>query len=492
MDTSTSGLFNNPVLGDHSDIPITLDDALEMNKVGFYQYRLLLLCGFAFMADALEVNLLSFLSVCAGKEWDLSDAEEASITGIVFAGIVCGSGFWGILSDKYGRKIAFIFATTIITVGGGLVGFGIGGANVPFDLLAELLPVSQRGGFLVYIEYFWTFGSILVAGLAWACLSQSGWRTLALLTVIPVGITSLLSIIYLPESPRWLLAVGRNTEAEKIISDAAAVNGVKMPSFRLRNDQELHAANVDYLDIVKEPHLRKVTLPLWMVWAGFGCTYYGIILFVTRLYSTSSDDDDSDTCTFDYSSIFYNALSEVGAVTFNGLVLEHFGRVKMQTVFYALSAVTVFCMGLGIHDGALVAVGMIGRIAVMIASSTTWVATPELYATEYRTIGHATCVSFSKIGAMVSPYIVISALDPIYVGIILAAVNLIAACSAWCLPETTGIKLGLLDEAKSADKHLENNQQKVYDFGDIDNSDVNVAMSENKETTKNPVWVNDL
>lgn len=457
MDTSTSGLFNNPVLGDHSDIPITLDDALEMNKVGFYQYRLLLLCGFAFMADALEVNLLSFLSVCAGKEWDLSDAEEASITGIVFAGIVCGSGFWGILSDKYGRKIAFIFATTIITVGGlltgfatsfplllffrGLVGFGIGGANVPFDLLAELLPVSQRGGFLVYIEYFWTFGSILVAGLAWACLSQSGWRTLALLTVIPVGITSLLSIIYLPESPRWLLAVGRNTEAEKIISDAAAVNGVKMPSFRLRNDQELHAANVDYLDIVKEPHLRKVTLPLWMVWAGFGCTYYGIILFVTRLYSTSSDDDDSDTCTFDYSSIFYNALSEVGAVTFNGLVLEHFGRVKMQTVFYALSAVTVFCMGLGIHDGALVAVGMIGRIAVMIASSTTWVATPELYATEYRTIGHATCVSFSKIGAMVSPYIVISALDPIYVGIILAAVNLIAACSAWCLPETTGKSL---------------------------------------------------
>lgn len=76
MDTSTSGLLNNPVLGDHSDIPITLDDALEMNKVGFYQYRLLLLCGFAFMADALEVNLLSFLSVCAGKEWDLSDAEE--------------------------------------------------------------------------------------------------------------------------------------------------------------------------------------------------------------------------------------------------------------------------------------------------------------------------------------------------------------------------------------------------------------------------------
>lgn len=366
------------------DSPITLDAALELNSVGFYQYRLLLLCGFAFMADALEVNLLSFLSVCAAKEWNLSDAEEASITGIVFAGIICGSGFWGVLSDWYGRKRAFIFATAVITLGGiltgfatsfplllffrGLVGFGVGGMNVPFDLLAELLPATQRGGFLVYIEFFWTFGSILVAGLAWACLSQDGWRTLALLTVIPVGITSLCSIVYLPESPRWLLSVGRNAEAEQIVRDAATANGITMPPFRLRSDQEHHEANVDYSNIIKDPHLRKTTIPLWLVWAGFGCTYYGIILFVTRLYSSSSDDDDSDTCTFDYSSIFYNALSEIGAVAFNGFVLEHFGRVKMQTYFYLLAALTVILMGIPMPGGALITVGIVGRMSVMIGS----------------------------------------------------------------------------------------------------------------------------
>ncbi len=66
---------------------------------------------------------------------------------------------------------------------------------------------------------------------------------------------------------------------------------------------------------------------------------------------------------------------------------------------------------------------------------------------------------------------------------------LILPCAVCCI----GIKLGLLDEVKSANKHLENNQQKVYDFGDSYDSDVTVKMSEeNKETTKNPVWVNDL
>jgi hypothetical protein len=73
------------VLNVEMDLPITLDEALERNTVGLYQYRLLILCGFAFMADALEVNLLSFLSVCAGKEWNLSDSDQASITGLRYS-----------------------------------------------------------------------------------------------------------------------------------------------------------------------------------------------------------------------------------------------------------------------------------------------------------------------------------------------------------------------------------------------------------------------
>ena len=70
-------------------------------------------------------------------------------------------------------------------------------------------------------------------------------------------------------------------------------------------------------------------------------------------------------------------------------------------------------------------------------------ATPELYPTEYRTFAHAMCVSASKIGAMLSPYIVISSLDPFVVGLILGLVNIIAAVSAWSLPETTG-ELGMI------------------------------------------------
>ena len=63
--------------------------------MSYYQIRLLFVCGFAFMADSLEVNLLSFLATCAGDEWSLNNAERAAITGSVFAGVLVGTIFWG-------------------------------------------------------------------------------------------------------------------------------------------------------------------------------------------------------------------------------------------------------------------------------------------------------------------------------------------------------------------------------------------------------------
>jgi hypothetical protein len=66
------------------------------------------------------------------------------------------------------------------------------------------------------------------------------------------------------------------------------------------------------------------------------------------------------------------------------------------------------------------------------------VATPELFATEYRAFGHATCLAISKLGAFLSPYVVMSHLSPMSVGIILCMINFLASVAAARLPETAG------------------------------------------------------
>jgi MFS family permease len=122
---------------------ISLDLLMEKLPVSYFHYRLLLMCGLAFMADAMEVSLLSFMAIAAGKEWSLSHVQMASITGVVFAGELIGSLFWGPIADHFGRRFAFVFACLLITAGGalsafspnyeallvtrGVVGFGVGG-----------------------------------------------------------------------------------------------------------------------------------------------------------------------------------------------------------------------------------------------------------------------------------------------------------------------------------------------------------------------------
>ena len=112
--------------------------------------------------------MLSFLSICAGETFDLNSEEIAAITSSVFLGEILGATFWGPFADVYGRKTAYIYACLVITVGslltgfspnyicllifGCMVGFGVGGATISFDLLAEFMPGPERGHFLVYIE----------------------------------------------------------------------------------------------------------------------------------------------------------------------------------------------------------------------------------------------------------------------------------------------------------------------------------------------------
>ena len=174
----------------------------------------------------MEVSLLSFISTCAGQEFDLNDSQKASITSFVFGGELIGSVVWGQVADRFGRRFSYLIACSLISIGGflsgvapsyswllffrALVGFGVGGLVVPFDLLAELMPSSHRGKFLLYIEFFWTFGSMYVNGVAWLSLSRTSWRVLSYITAAPVTLASILSYYYLPESPRYLMLKGKS------------------------------------------------------------------------------------------------------------------------------------------------------------------------------------------------------------------------------------------------------------------------------------------
>lgn len=361
-----------------------MEEALDLNATGVFQFRLFVICGLAFMTDSLGVNLLSFLTTCAAAEWKLSSSAQAILTSVVFVGMVVGSIFWGRFADEFGRKRTLLYSCLLVTIGGfasaiapsyvclvlfrAVAGFGIGGASIPFDLLAEFLSSSARSCYLVYMGIFWTLGSMFVAGMAWIVLPVLGWRMLAFVTTVPVLITTALAYTYLPESPRWLLSKDREPEAIRILREAALVNGINLPEFTIAGSMHDTEINRDgsYRDLIRTKAARRITFPLWAIWALFGFTYYGIILFVSRVYSNQDDILASGVpkCEFNYAAIFYNAAAEIVSVFISAGLIERLGRVKSQSVFYVIGGLGVLLMGMEFSPGAVLFFSIVARMGI--------------------------------------------------------------------------------------------------------------------------------
>jgi len=484
-------------------IPISrkrsIEELIEEQPFGRFHFMILLLSGLATMSDALETNLLAFVSLCAGAQWDLSNVEIASLTSAIFAGEMIGAWFWGPFADRFGRRAGYLGHTAVMTFFGiisgfspnygallflrMMVGFGVGGCTIPFDLQSEFTPTGVRGAATGSSGFFWLCGALLVSGVAWGVLGpDNSWRTLVFVVSAPVAIALIIGYIWAPESPRWLLIMGREEDAKQEIIKASAFNKTpilgnfelvlakndagsappKKYDKRESNDCGQDSGAIKFTSTARTPKVdetpkglfsefkavlhpdrRDITIPAWWVWLTMGFTYYGIVLLVARVYAHTDDDGELE-CSFEFVKIFINACMEgLGNIIVISTV-DRLGRVHLQTLLYSLAAVGVFFMGLkdqGINSGFVFFCASLARGCIAGASGTSWVHAPELYETEFRASGHSTNFFMARIGAMLVPFLVNSNASIAAVGTIIALLAASAAFVVRFLPETNQISL---------------------------------------------------
>lgn len=437
-----------------NDVIRDIDDAIDEIGFGKTQAFLFSAMGLSYMADAMEVTLLSFLYSCLVDFWDLSDYQGDLIVSCVFAGELIGALLAGPLADKFGRRVVSIGSTFLCGVAGmcsaladnvlifilfrTLTGVGIGMFCVPFDLVGEFMPSSSRGLILSIYQYWWCVGSMYTVLMAWLVLPS--WRALVILCAAPVLLAGV-CMVFIPESPRWLLAQGRNEEAERIITDMAKRNWPQkaLPNIHLERSL-LKEGHGDLGSLFENPELRRYTMANMVIWGSAGFTFYGVQLLLTRVFATTDDDD---TCSFDYSFLLIVYSTEIIGTIALMFTIETWGRRYTQLVWYIVAGVSVFILGFSSlsNDESLI-VGCFGLSSIMAAFSGSWVATPEVYETENRATGHALVNAVARVGAFCSSYWVDSSNDTVKVGILLGVMNVMAGVFALVLPETKGMKIG--------------------------------------------------
>jgi MFS family permease len=191
---------------------ITIEEAMEKMGFGPFQILITVFSGLLWLADAMELMLLSVLAPVVQCQWGLSHSEAAAITSVVFVGFLLGGLIWGVISDIIGRKSTLLIVNIWILVFGVLsaikvaaddpsgktfgypwllscrfgVGFGAGGTAQAVTYYAEFLPLKSRGICLVLIEFWWAVGSMFGALLALGVMNSLGWHWYLGIATIPL------------------------------------------------------------------------------------------------------------------------------------------------------------------------------------------------------------------------------------------------------------------------------------------------------------------
>ncbi|NXU18791.1 SV2C protein, partial [Pardalotus punctatus] len=220
---------------------------------GRFQWALFFVLGMALMADGVEVFVVGFVLPSAETDMCIPNSGSGWLGNIVYLGMMVGAFFWGGLADKMGRRQSllicmsvngfFAFLSSFVQGYGFFLfcrlfsGFGIGGA-VPtvFSYFSEVLAREKRGEHLSWLCMFWMIGGIYASAMAWAIIPHYGWsfsmgsayqfhswRVFVIVCALPC-VSSVVALTFMPESPRFLLEVGKHDEAWMILKQIHDTN----------------------------------------------------------------------------------------------------------------------------------------------------------------------------------------------------------------------------------------------------------------------------
>jgi putative MFS transporter len=268
--------------------PDIVVSAPEDAPLGAAHWRLMIVLTIALVIDVMKPASLGFVVPGMRDEYAVSAATVAWLPFAALCGTVLGSVLWGWLADLYGRR-ASILLSAVMFVGTSICGampslwwnvgmcFLMGAAAggmlpVTYALLAETMPSKQRGWALVLVGGLGAAGGYLAASAlsAWLVPLLS-WRILWFLN-LPTGLALIFLNVFIPESPKFLLALGRIREAHAVLQRFGCIVR-EGPSVASR------PADVASVMVVPTAYLAQ-TVALSIVALAWGLINFGLLLWM--------------------------------------------------------------------------------------------------------------------------------------------------------------------------------------------------------------------
>jgi len=270
--------------------------ALDEAPIRAAHIGLLVVMAIAVTIDVMKPTTLAFVVPGMAQEYGLrsplNPAGEVPVAYLPLSGIsgtVLGSFLWGWLGDRIGRRASILFAG-IIFIGTSIcgsmpeynwnflmcfiMGLGVGGMlPITYALLAETIPARHRGWLMVVIGGDIAGAYIITSWLAAELVPHFSWRILWLLG-LPTGVLLILLNHWIPESPRYLLASGREAEARAVMDRYGAAI-VEAPS-ELEVETDVKS---QWMQLFRQPLIGQ-SLTISLLGIGVGLVLFGFNLWI--------------------------------------------------------------------------------------------------------------------------------------------------------------------------------------------------------------------
>jgi putative MFS transporter len=403
-------------------------------------------------SDGFGLGVIGIALAGATPQLHLTPLWLGLLGGASLAGLFLGALLTGPCADRFGRRPVFAWNMLLLALCAAaqylvesaaqllalrlMIGFLLGTDYVVSKaMLTEFTPRAVRGRIMSTLSVAWAGGYTCAYFVGYA-LSDGGpeaWRwmlaasAIPCLLILPLRLTS-------PESPLWLVAHGRHSEAAAVVRQrlgphvSPPVAPTAAPQGQGRWAQ------------LFSPAWRSRTL---VACAFFTCQvipYFAVGTFVTRVLEALQVRDSFA------GGLVYNLSLLIGAVL--GLfVVDRLPRRAFLVGSFAVTALAMLLLLVLEDPGRTTIIALFAVFACVLsaASNLVYVYLPELFPTRLRASGIGLAIAASRIGSAASTFLL-----PLVVGILgvrtaLGACVVVLAfggvvCHAWA-PETRNLTL---------------------------------------------------
>ncbi|KAK0186967.1 MFS general substrate transporter [Armillaria mellea] len=443
-----------------------LNKAIQEIGMGKYQKQLFICAGFGWFADSVWPLATALILTQTAAEFNFNGPY---LTLAANVGLLVGPAIWSVGCDTWGRKWPFnltlLIAGLFGTAAGGspnfvalacllaMVGVGVGG-NLPVDsaVFLDLVPGTHQY-LLTLINVWWSVGSLLGSLLAWPLIANyscpedaitcdradnMGWRYFLFALG---GLTLLFWILRffcfdLLESPRFLISIGKDTEAVDIIHKIAKYNGT---STTLTVEHLTEAAEkVVNLGAPVVPRsatfgLRHVkglfstkkmaisTTLLVALWAIIGLAYNLYNCFLPYLLTTRGVDFGDGSLYITYRNQFILSVIGIGGALVAGWTVEvsHIGRKGTLAISMGLTGIFLLASTTSRSSNALLGWNCGYNFSINMMWGVMYAISAEIFPAQHRGTGNGlvnvATATFGVLAPVIALYANLSTSVPVYI-----------------------------------------------------------------------------